>query len=78
MKIFMGDSGSLFLGFIGATSVLAFSPFNFKPIIVISLSIFVAAIINSENFWSPNCFANGENRRSEDFSLITSMSDPSM
>ena len=41
----------LYLGFIGATSVLAFSPFNFKPIIVISLSIFVAAIINSENFW---------------------------
>jgi len=40
----------LFLGFIGGISAFAFSPFNIKLAIVISLIIFIYSVINSTNF----------------------------
>ncbi len=40
----------LFLGFIGAISVFAFSPFDIKFVIVISLVILIQFIITSRNF----------------------------
>ena len=40
----------LFLGLIGAFSSLAFSPFNFKLAILLSLIILVYSVVNSTNF----------------------------
>ncbi len=40
----------VFLGFIGALSTLAFSPFNFKLVILLTLAVLIYSVINSTNF----------------------------
>jgi apolipoprotein N-acyltransferase len=40
----------IFLGFVGALSTLAFSPFDFKLVIPLTLSVLIFSVINSSNF----------------------------
>ena len=40
----------VFLGFIGALSTLAFSPFNIKLVIPLTLAVLIYSVINSTNF----------------------------
>ena len=40
----------LFLGLIGAISTLAFSPFDIKPIIFITLSVLIYSVISAKDF----------------------------
>ena len=40
----------MFLGLIGAISTLAFSPFDIKPIIFITLSVLIYSVISAKDF----------------------------